>query len=183
MGYASTRCLFGSSNDLVLDAGCGGGRTTISIAKALRNGRIVALDRFDSNYIEGGGRDLLSRNLKIAGIEDRVQVQDGEITDLPFGEGHFNSAVSVHTIDHLGARKQKGIEELFRVLKPGGRFLMVVGVPGWMMFGIANILSFFFLTSKPSWRAIARKAGFDIADEGLINGVWFVLLEKPAFGV
>ena len=45
--------------DLILDAGCGAGRTTIALRRGLRNGRVVAVDRFDADYIDGGGRDSL----------------------------------------------------------------------------------------------------------------------------
>ena len=51
-------------------------------------------------------------------------------------------------------------------------------VPGWVMFPIANVLSF-FLTSKQSWREMARRSGFEIRQEGVHNGTWFLLLEKP----
>jgi hypothetical protein len=51
-------------------------------------------------------------------------------------------------------------------------------VPGWTMFAIANVLSF-FMTSKGQWRKMARRAGFEIRDEGALNGCWFLLLEKP----
>lgn len=60
--------LLRSREDLVLDAGCGAGRTTIALAKVLGEGRVVALDRFDAYYIDGGGSPLLERNLRIPGL-------------------------------------------------------------------------------------------------------------------
>jgi len=50
-----------SDHDRVLDAGCGGGRTTLALSKVLKNGRVVAIDRFDACYIDGGGRAVLER--------------------------------------------------------------------------------------------------------------------------
>ena len=67
---------------------------------------------------------------------------------------------------------------MLRVLKPGGRFLLVVWVPGWAMFAIANVLSF-FLTGKREWKQLTNRAGFQIRDQGHFNGFWFLLLEKP----
>ena len=48
--------LLTSDRDLVLDAGCGSGRTSIAIGKIMKNGRIVAIDRFDADYIADGGK-------------------------------------------------------------------------------------------------------------------------------
>lgn len=170
--------LLQGDQDVVLDAGCGSGRTTIALSRALRNGRVVAVDRFDAGYIDNGGRDLLERNLRVAGLEGRVRIQTADLTALPFEEGSFDSAVSTNVYDHLGQNKEQALREIFRVLKPGGRFLMAVWVPGWAMFAVANALSF-FLTSKEGWRAMARRAGLEIVDEGAINSVWFVVLKKP----
>ena len=48
--------LLSGDDSLVLDAGCGAGRTSVALGRAFKKSNIVALDRFDSNYIEDGGR-------------------------------------------------------------------------------------------------------------------------------
>jgi len=165
-------------DDLILDAGCGAGRTTIALRRALRNGRVVAVDRFDADYIDGGGRDLIARNLAAAGLSDRVTVEAGDLTKLPFNDATFDGAVSTNVFDHLGADKTLALREAFRVLKPGARFLLAVWVPGWSAFAVGNILSF-FITSRAEWRRMAAEAGFAVADEGVFNYAWFALLQKP----
>jgi arsenite methyltransferase len=154
--------------DTVLDAGCGAGRTTIALGRVLGAGRVVAVDRFDAVYIDDGGRALLAGNLRVAGLSDRVTVETADLTDLPFAEATFDSAVSTNVFDHLGEGKGEGLREAFRVLKPGGRFLMAVWVPGWEMFAVGNVFSF-FMTSKKAWRRMARAAGFEIVEEGAFN--------------
>ena len=170
--------LLRSDHDLVLDAGCGAGRTTIALGRVLRHGRVVAVDRFDADYIDDGGRGLLDRNLRAAGLAERVKIETADLTALPFDNASFDSAVSTNVYDHLGRHKEQALREVFRVIKPGGRFLMAVWVPGWAMFTVANVLSF-FLTSKEGWRTMARRAGFEVVDEGVFNYAWFVVLEKP----
>ena len=170
--------LLRGDHDLVLDAGCGAGRTSVALARALRAGRIVAVDRFDAGYIDDGGRALLERNLRIAGLADRVTIEAADLTALPFADDHFDAAVSTHVYDHLGPGKEQGLREVARVLKPGGRFLMAVWIPGWTMFAVANLFSL-FLTSKAAWRAMAARAGLRVVDEGAFNNAWFVVLEKP----
>jgi SAM-dependent methyltransferase len=167
-----------SDQSLVLDAGCGGGRTTLALSKVLKNGRIVALDRFDAYYIDGGGKALLERNLRIAGLTERVQIEKGDLTAMSFPESHFDAAASTHVIDHLKENKRKGLAEIRRVLKPGGRLLMVVWVPGWTTFSLANVFCL-LLTTKGGWRKLAAEVGFSIKDEGTFNGMWFAVLERP----
>jgi len=162
----------------ILDGGCGAGRTTVALGRGRPGARIVALDRFDSDYIEGGGRRLLERNLELAGLASRVEIAPGDLTALPFPDQAFDAAVSAHAIDHLGPQASAALREMRRVLKPGGRFLMIVWVPGWTMFAIANVLSF-GLAPPRAWRGMAAEAGFAIVDEGRFNGTWFALLQRP----
>ena len=174
--------LLSGDSDLVLDAGCGSGRTTIALGRAMRNAKVFAVDRFDAGYIDDGGRELLDRNLRIAGLSDRVTIETADLTALPFDDGDFDSMVSTHVYDHLGQAKQRGLDEAYRVLKPGGRFLMAVWVPGWTMFAVAAVLSF-FLTPKAAWRGMAKAAGFELVDEGVCNNAWFVVMQKPLAAV
>ena len=107
-----------SDKDLILDVGCGSGRTSIAVGKIMKNGRIVAVDRFDADYIEDGGKMLLERNLKIANISDRVEIQTRDITNLMFVDGTFDAAVSSYVLDHMGNKKLKALSEnLSRSLK------------------------------------------------------------------
>ena len=106
-----------------------------------------------------------------------MKIEAADLTSLPFPDATFDGVVSTNVFDHLGGGKALALAEAFRVLKPGGRFLMAVWVPGWPMFAVGNIFSF-FLTSRAQWRRMARQAGFAVADEGVFNYAWFALLEK-----
>ncbi len=170
--------LLQGDHDLVLDAGCGAGRTTLSLGRVLKRGQIVALDRFDADYIDAGGRDLLENNLRLAGLTDRVRIETGDLTRLPFEDQTFDTAVSAHALDHLGPEKGQGMREVLRVLKPGGRLLVVASVPGWATFAIVNMLSL-LLMGKVGWRSLARTSGFEIVEDGDFNGFWYLLVRKP----
>jgi len=168
-----------SDRDLVLDGGCGAGRTSIAVSRMLKHGKVIALDRFDSDYIEGGGRTLLERNLAAAGVAERVEIKNGDLTRLPFPDMSFDATVSAHAIDHLGPLEQTALAEMHRVLKPGGRFLLAVWVPGWAMFSIASVFSL-ILTRPSGWRRMAARVGFEIQDEGRFNGVRYFVLRRPS---
>lgn len=107
-----------------------------------------------------------------------MTLEKGDLTAMPFSDGRFDAAVSTNVYDHLGAGKAAALAETFRVLNPGGRFLMAVWPPGWTMFAVANVLSL-FLTRRATWRWLAAEAGFEVRDEGMFNDAWFVLLAKP----
>ena len=171
--------LFQGDHDLILDAGCGAGRTTLSLGRVLKQGQIVAVDRFDADYIDAGGRDLLENNLRLAGLTNRVRIETGDLKRLPFEDQTFDAAVSAHALDHLGPDKGQGMREVLRVLKPGGRLLVVASVPGWTTFAIVNMLSL-FLMNKGGWRNLTRTSGFDLVEEGDFNGFWYLLVRRPA---
>jgi SAM-dependent methyltransferase len=170
--------LFKAGGRNVLDAGCGAGRTTISLSKIATDINIVAFDRFDANYIDDGGKALLRSNLELAGISSRVKIEQGDITSIPFEGNTFDAAVSSYMFDHLGENKLFALKEMSRVLKPGGRFLLIIVVRGYSSFAIANVLSLAFAT-RNDWKRLFRESGFTLIDEGNINFGAYFLIEKP----
>lgn len=161
----------------VLDAGCGAGRTTIALAQALPDVQITALDRFDAGYIDDGGLTLLKRNLKLAGINEKVSIVTGDITKTHFEDNRFDGIVSSFMFDHLGKEKQQALKESYRILKPRGRFLLVILVRGYIAFGVASILSL-MITSRSKWKKWIEEAGFKMISEGNINEGAYFLFEK-----
>lgn len=169
--------LFSSGIGNVLDAGCGSGRTTLGLSKVMKTGTITAFDRFDSDYIENGGKALLERNLQIAGISDRVIISTGDVTEMEFEDNRFDAAVSSFMLDHLGKFKLDALKEINRTLKAGSRFLLIVFVPGYATFSVFNLMCF-KLTSRKGWRKLFRQSNFTLKDEGIINSAVYFLVEK-----
>ena len=168
--------LFKNENTRILDAGCGAGRSTVALSK-IYSGKVTAFDLFDSDYIEGGGNTLLEKNLKLAGITDRVEIVRGDITNTGFEDGTFEAVVSSYMIDHLGDQKFNALREIHRILRPGGRMLMIVLTPTLSSFAILNVLSF-MLTSKKRWKKLFDATNFRLIQEAEINGGTYFLIEK-----
>lgn len=169
--------LFPQGNDNVLDAGCGSGRTTLALSKVMKSGKITALDRFDSDYIENGGKMLFERNIRIAGITKRVEICQGDVTAMEFKNEHFDAAISSFMVDHLGKYKSDALREINRILKPGGRFLLIVFIPNYATFSVMNVMSL-RLTSRKEWRYLFNQTNFNLIDEGTINSAAYFLIEK-----
>jgi ubiquinone/menaquinone biosynthesis C-methylase UbiE len=170
--------LFSSDEDLILDAGCGSGRATIEISKVSRNGQIVAFDLFDSSE-SISSRELLEKNLELAGITDKVRIVQGDVTDLEFEDNTFDSAISVLLVNNLGKAKLTGLKELFRVLKPGGKILIVVPTLNLQTFAVMSVFSL-IISSSNEWRSLFEEVGFSYLSEGNINFGKFFLLQKIA---
>ena len=168
--------LFDDDKARILDAGCGAGRTTIALSRIFQ-GRITAFDLFNAGYIEGGGDSLLERNLKLKGISGQVEIVQGDITNTGFRDGTFEAVVSSYMIDHLGDQKLNALNEINRILRPGGRMLMIVLTPALSSFALLNVLSF-MLTSKKQWKKLFVKTEFRLVEEGEVNGGTYFLIEK-----
>lgn len=162
----------------ILDAGCGAGRTTIAIAQALPNAIITAFDRFDADYIDNGGLDLITKNIELAGIKDRVKIAKGDIINPPFNDNEFDAIVSSFMMDHLPSGKKQALKESYRIMKPGGRFLLIIVVRGYSAFGVASFLSL-FLTSNDKWIKWIEQTGFTMVCDGKINEGAYFCFEKP----
>ena len=103
----------------ILDVACGTGDSTISIARAAAEGtKVTGAD------ISEGMMALVTEKAEKAGVGDRIdlQVADGEA--LPYEEGTFDRvtcAFGIRNFEH----KEKGLEEFRRVLRPGGRAVIL----------------------------------------------------------
>jgi ubiquinone/menaquinone biosynthesis C-methylase UbiE len=58
----------------------------------------------------------------MAGVVDRVQIKDGDARRLPFDDNIFDIVVSSKALHNIfkRAEREKAINEIARVLKPGG---------------------------------------------------------------
>jgi SAM-dependent methyltransferase len=101
----------------VLDVGCGGG----SVAKAVKR------ERPD---LEVFGCDLSESALKIAGASpDGVDFRLATAERLPFDDGTFDLVWIFDVLEHV-EDPERVLREVARVLKPGGRFHIVLPLEG-----------------------------------------------------
>jgi SAM-dependent methyltransferase len=169
--------LFDGPTARVLDVGSGSGRSTVTFAMGEPGATIVAIDNFYGDA--DPALRLLRHNLQVSGLEGRVEVQTGTLNAIPFPDQSFDSVLSVNALDHRGGDPHRVLAEIFRILRPGGRMLLVVRTPALGTFAALHVLAF-TLSSPRVWRKMAKQAEFSLCSEGRINNSWFTVLERPA---
>lgn len=105
-------------NDTILDVGCGGGRTVGKLARMAPQGRISGVDISDESI-------AVARRANMQSIKTgQVEILQAAVSNLPFADNSFNLVTAVETYyfwpDLIG-----DMQEIARVLKPGGRLMIV----------------------------------------------------------
>jgi SAM-dependent methyltransferase len=116
------RLLLGlGEGDLVLDVACGPGNFTREFARAVGPaGLAVGIDA-SRTMLERGGEEL-----RRSGPPNLTLIR-GDATGLPFGDAGFD-AVCCFAALHLFPDPFAGLDEMKRVLKPGGRIALMTSV-------------------------------------------------------
>ncbi len=99
----------------VLDIGCGLGGVDIHLVKDHEAARVTGIDIED--WLIDRCRELASKH----GVDDRVEFIHVDPGPLPFADASFDAVTSKDSIIHI-ADKHALAADVFRVLKPGGRF-------------------------------------------------------------
>lgn len=102
----------------VLDVGCGTGTVAIELASRVGAGKVRGIDA-SPEMIE-----VATAKATKAGADLELQV--AVIEALPLADGSLDLVTSSLMLHHLpGDLKRKGLAEVRRVLRPGGRFVAV----------------------------------------------------------
>jgi len=96
-----------------IDLCCGTCDWTISLAQASRTGRIVGLD-FSAQMLEVG-----RTKVRQAGLDDQIQLVQGNAMDLPFPDNSFDYATIGFALRNVPSIETV-LSEMRRVVKPGG---------------------------------------------------------------
>lgn len=114
------------------------------------------------------------------GLGDRVAFRQGDATSLPFADGQFDAAMTIHVAMNI-ARKDRMYAEAKRVLKPGARFVVydvLQGEGGEVLYPVpwAREPSISHLATPDAMPALLTGAGFallEVQDSTEASQGWF----------
>jgi sterol 24-C-methyltransferase len=103
-----------NKGSLLLDCGCGIGGPARNMAKFTEaNIKAITINQFQVDR----GNAICKRD----GLDDKVQLVQGDFMKLPFPDNHFDGVYAIESTCHAPDRS-KVYSEILRVLKPGGIF-------------------------------------------------------------
>jgi len=100
----------------ILDVGCGTGILSSYSAQASDDIAVYGID--------AGAHMIAVAEKRVRGHPLKVEYQVGTAVQLPYSDGQFNIVLSC-LLFHLlrGSEKERVLREIFRVLKPGGKYV------------------------------------------------------------
>ena len=106
----------------VLEAGCGVGAQTITLARSSPDAQIVSVDISESSLADA------KKKIREAGLTN-VSFQQGDIYHLPFQAGSFDHLFVCFVLEHL-KQPIEALKALKVLLKPGGTITVIEGDHG-----------------------------------------------------
>jgi ubiquinone/menaquinone biosynthesis C-methylase UbiE len=108
-----------TEESIVMDAGGGTGRWAIKLCEFLK-GKIVIFDR---------SRDMLEKakeNIERSAFSKRILIEEGDLTDInQFSDESIDHIISIYSPLSFIYEQEQVAKELYRILKPGGRLLIM----------------------------------------------------------
>lgn len=106
----------------VMDLACGTGDFSIAIARKMQNnsvsGNIMGVD------LSEGMLDVMRKKIAAEGLQDMIFAELGDGENLHFGSNSFDRVTIAFGIRNF-EDKPAGLREMYRVLKPGGKLVIL----------------------------------------------------------
>lgn len=167
----------------VLDLGCGGGHASFAVAPVVE--KVIAYD------LSAEMLDVVASAAAERGL-DNLAVRQGSADRLAFPDASFDLVCTRFSVHHWRNVPQ-ALREILRVLKPGGRFIVIdTAAPADVLadtyvqaIELLRDTSHVRNISLQSWRKLLRQAGFDIAGDKtwklrLEFATWVARMRTPA---
>jgi arsenite methyltransferase len=167
-------------NEYVLDVGSGTGRTAIQMARRLTTGRLVGIDIWDTMELGGNSPERAYKNAEIEDVKDKVEFKFGNVLEIPFGNNVFDIVTCSSVLNNLLGEKNriKALKEIFRVLNPKGKCMLLEPLRNFRMFCAFTPFAVFQLGKREDWENYAKTAGFSKVSFYDDGGIGIFILVK-----
>jgi ubiquinone/menaquinone biosynthesis C-methylase UbiE len=116
---ASLEAVQAKPDEVGLEIGPGPGFLTVELAKLVgRGGRISALDKNPAMLA------MTEQRAEQQGVVERLQLHEQDAATLPFAANSFDFIVASQIYEYVAGIEQ-ALAEAFRVLRPGGRLVII----------------------------------------------------------
>jgi len=160
--------------DCVLDIGCGGGMTLSRIAERVTRGTLYGVDYSSLSVAKS---KEFNKELVACG---RMKIVEGSVDALPFNDRSFDKITTVESF-YFWPAPEKSLAEVYRVLKPGGVFILIADIHGAAELTeeqLENIRRYDLRNPAPNeFKTLFRAAGFDEVTVHLKNGTSWIAVE------
>jgi ubiquinone/menaquinone biosynthesis C-methylase UbiE len=114
-------------DETVLDVGCGKGLLLVGAARRVKTGNAIGVDVWLTQGLSGNRPESALENAAIEGVRDRVELKNADARELPFEDDSFDVVVSNFVVHEMNtsADRARMLQEMARVLRPGGRLALI----------------------------------------------------------
>ena len=157
-------------DERILDAGCGTGAVTLLVARAVgEEGEVVGIDL--SQEMLSVAKEKLSKHKNVILIK-------GNLENISYPDNYFDAVVSVNVM-HYFHNLMVVLEEFHRLLKPGGRLVLVGFCTDYFFFRMMEKMWRLFISSHVRAYSLdelsqrVKETGFKIVKGRCFKIGWF----------
>jgi ubiquinone/menaquinone biosynthesis C-methylase UbiE len=161
------RELAGDQPQRLLDVGCGTGQFASRLRSVLPRVEVYAIDLVSDMLVKGRHRWQQDQG--------QILAVQGESDRLPFPSGTFDIVTCANSFHHY-PRQDRAIAEMRRVLRPGGRLMVIDGYRdslwGWFIFDVcvATVEGEVHHASAKRFRELMAQVGLQAIAQRVFHG-------------
>jgi ubiquinone/menaquinone biosynthesis C-methylase UbiE len=172
-----------SGHEIVLDVGSGRGLYAIEAAKALSIGKVIAIDIWEpGNTLDfknpykltqptGNTISNARKNARIERVEEKIEFLNMDANHTQFDSNFFDLVICAFVVGHQRENALNMLKEMNRILKPGGRLILIDNARDFTYFMLSTPHLFIYSylrgtkakqLTKKNWISRLEKARFQI---------------------